>query len=87
MLLFLEYFERFFTQNYFNVLIESISACFLEFSFFTQTNNFAKAIAFAKWPIFKMLSSLEYLVFFEQFFAQNYFNVLVELISVCFLEF
>ena len=30
---------------------------------FAQSEDFAKAIAFAWWPIFKMLSFLEYLVF------------------------
>ena len=28
---------------------------FLEFKFLTQTDYFAKAIAFARWPIFKIL--------------------------------
>ena len=31
----------------------------------TQDKDFAKAIAFAWWAIFKMVSYLEYLVFFE----------------------
>ena len=31
----------------------------------TQTDNFAWALAFAKWPIFKMVSFLEYFVFFR----------------------
>ena len=126
------------------MLVESISACFLVFYFLTQTDNFTWAIAFANWPIFKMVSFLEYLVFFRTvfcrkllqcacrfdlcmffgilifdpnrqfcmgyrlckmadfqnglisglfgvfargFFAQNYFNVLVESIFACFLEF
>ena len=37
----------------------------------TQSEDFAKAIAFAWWPIFKMLSFLEYWLFFRAFFAQN----------------
>ena len=31
----------------------------------TESEDFAKAIAFAWWAIFKMVSFLEYLVFFE----------------------
>ena len=34
----------------------------------TQSEDFAKAIAFARWAIFKMVSFLEYLVFFEGVF-------------------
>ena len=34
----------------------------------TQDKDFAKAIAFAWWDIFKMVSFLEYLVFFEAVF-------------------
>ena len=59
---------------------------FLEFFYFvTQSDHFAKvlafawAIAFARWPIFKIVSFLEYLVFFRAAFAQNNSNFLVEL--------
>ena len=44
--------------------------CRMDFDMFfgililTQSDDFAKAIAFAWWPIFKMVSFLEYLVFF-----------------------
>ena len=34
----------------------------------SQSEDFAWAIAFARWPIFKMLSFLEYLVFFGAVF-------------------
>ena len=34
----------------------------------TQDKGFAKAIAFAWWVIFKMVSFLEYLVFFDAVF-------------------
>ena len=34
-----------------------------------QSEDFAKAIAFAWWPIFKMVSFLEYLVFFRAVFC------------------
>ena len=33
--------------------------------FLTQSEDFAWAIAFGGWPIFKMVSFLEYLVFFD----------------------
>ena len=51
------------------MLVESISACFLEFYFLTQNDHFGKAIAFAKWLFFKMVSFLEYLVFFRAVFC------------------
>ena len=44
------FFERFFPQNDLNVLIEWFFACSWHFQFLTQTDNFAKAIAFA-WAI------------------------------------
>ena len=68
MVSFLEYLvfflERFFAQNNSNVLVESFFAGFWDFQFLMQTYHFAKAIAFARWPIFKMVSFLKYLVFF-----------------------
>ena len=36
---------------------------FLEFKFLSQSEDFAWAIAFALWPVFKKVSFLEYLVF------------------------
>ena len=42
------------------------------------------AIAFARWAIFKIISFLEYLVFFERFFAQKNSYVLVEWFFACF---
>ena len=53
----------FFAKNNSNVLVESFFACFWPLHFLTQTDHFAKSIAFARWPIFKMLSFVEYLVF------------------------
>ena len=47
------------------------------FKFLTQTEHFAKAIAFAwaiafaRWPIFKIVSFLEYLVFFGAVFCRE----------------
>ena len=50
------------------MLEELISACFFEFEVLTQTDHFGKAIAFAKWPSLKVVSFLEYLVFFRAVF-------------------
>ena len=50
----------------------------------TETHNF---VNLAKWPIFKLVAFLEYFFFCERFFAQNYFNAVLESISACFLEF
>ena len=50
----------------------------------TQNEDFAKSIAFGWWPIFKMISFLEDLVFFERFFAQNNCKWFVEQILTCF---
>ena len=38
--------KRFFASNNYNVLVESFLVCFLKFYFFTQTDKFAKAIAY-----------------------------------------
>ena len=35
----------------------------------TQTDHPARAIAFARWPIFKIVSFLEYLMFFDAVFC------------------
>ena len=62
------------------MVVESVSACFLELSFLSQTDFFGKAIAFvlhdgrfSKWSHFSNIWC-----FFEGFFAQNNSNVLVE---------
>ena len=44
---------------------ESFFVCSLEFEFLNQADYFAKAIAFVRWPIFKLVSFLEYLAFSE----------------------
>ena len=67
--------SNFLAQNKSNLLVEWLFACFSHFKFLTQTDHFAKAIAFAwaiafaRWPIFKMVSFLEYLVFFRALFC------------------
>ena len=64
------FFERFFAQNYSNVNTGSILTCLRQFKILAQIEYFAKAIVhakaidFARWPIFNMVSFLEYLVFF-----------------------
>ena len=53
---------------------ESILKCLRQFKLFAQIKYFAKAIAhakavdFARWPIFNIVSFLEYLVFFRTVF-------------------
>jgi len=39
--------------------------------FLTQSEDFAKVIAFAYWPIFKMVPFLEYLVLFRAVFLHR----------------
>ena len=41
----------------------------------TQSDDFAKAIGFAWWPIFKMVSFLEYLVFFGAVFCTELLEI------------
>ena len=71
----LVFFEQFFAQNYSNVNTEWISKCLREFKILAQIECFAKAIAhaknidFARWPIFNIVSFLEYLVFFRAVFC------------------
>ena len=75
MVSFLEYlaFFRavFCTEQLYKVFVEWILTCFLEFQFLTQSEDFAKDIAFGRWPIFKMVSFLEYLVFFRAVFCTD----------------
>ena len=59
----------FFAQNNSNMIKESFLACFFEFYFLTQTDRFAKTTAFAWWPIFKIVSFLNYLVSFQAVFC------------------
>ena len=67
------------------MLVESFFACFWPFQFLTQTDHFAKSIAFARWPIFKSSHFWNVLCFYERFFAQNNSNVLGESFFGCFL--
>ena len=56
--------KRFVAQNNSNVIKESFF--FFEFYFLTHNEYF---IAFARWPIFKIVSFLEYLVFSQAVFC------------------
>ena len=64
--LFFEYYmslEQIFAHNSCNVLAESYMVFFWHFQFLTHTGHFAKAVAFASWPIlaiFKIVSFFEY---------------------------
>ena len=67
---------------------ETFFTRFREFYFLTQTEYFAWAIAFAKWPflaILKMLSNIS--CFLERFFAENKLNVFAETFFTRFREF
>ena len=48
---------------------------------FDQNEGFAKAIAFVWWPLFKMLSFLEYLVFFHAVFYTKQFEMICSMDS------
>ena len=51
----------------------------------TQSEDFAWAIAFALWPIFKMVSFLEYLVFFRAFFFTEQLQMICRMdFGLCF---
>ena len=63
----------FLAANISNKLPGSILTCFRQFKFLAQIEYFAKAIAFARWLIFKIVSFLEYLVFFRAVFCTEYF--------------
>ena len=77
-----------FAQNDSKCFVEWMLTCFLEFSFLTQSENFAWAMTFAWWPIFKIVPFLQYLVFFRVvFFAQNNSKWFLDWILTWFLEF
>ena len=69
------FFGRFLAKNIFNKVEQSILTCFRQFKFLAQIEYFGKAIAHAKviafprWPIFKIVSFLEYLVVFRAVFC------------------
>ena len=72
--------SRYFAQNNFNVFVETVFGFFRQFSFLTQTEYFAWAVAFALWPflaIFKMLSFVQYELFFQAVFYKE------QLLCVC----
>ena len=77
--IFVVFFERFFAQNIPNKLAELILTCFRHFKFLDQIEYFAKAIAhgkdiaIARWPTFKIVLYLEYLLFFQAVFCTEYF--------------
>ena len=53
----------------------------------TQSDIFAKGIAFARWPIFKMILFLEYLVFFGVVFCTQQLKMICKMDFVFFFEF
>ena len=72
--------QRLFAQNNSNVIKESFFAWFSEFLFLTQTDNFPEAIAFARWPIFKIAHCWNIWCFLTWFFAQSNSNVIREIV-------
>ena len=63
------FWRRFFAQNMLNSLVDSFSAYFFRKNFLTQTPQFAYAIDLPKWPVFKMLTFLEFWLFFPAVFC------------------
>ena len=65
----------FFQQHNSSLPVKPLCTCFWPFWFLAQTDHFGKAIAFpwaiafARWPIFKIVSFLEYLFCFFFFFS------------------
>ena len=74
--------ERFFAQNSSNVVVESFLACSCPFQFSSQSDHFQKAtyiafvlaIAFARWPFFKIVSFFEYLLLLLFFFSSGFLH-------------
>ena len=87
------FWNGFFAQNNSNVLRQWGLACFWYFKFLTQTDHFAKAITFTwaigfvKCPIFKIVSFLEYLVFFRKVFCTEQLSWSPRIVSRMFLAF
>ena len=57
---------------------------FLSVLVFDPTKSFAKAIAIPKWPIFKIVAYLQYLMVFTRFSARSKSNARVEWFLACF---
>ena len=72
--IFVAFSSGFLTQKHYNNLVECFFACFWHFKFLTQSDHFAKAmdfalaIAFVRWPIFEIVSFLQYLLLFRAVF-------------------
>ena len=69
------------------MLVESISACFFGILIFDPNQQFCKGYSLCKMAEFQNGVISGIICFFQRFFAQNYFNVLVESIFACFFEF
>ena len=70
------FFQRFFAQSNSTALADSFSLYFWRKEFLTQTAHFAWAMKLPKCSIFKMVSFLEYRLFFPAVFCaeQRYFS-------------
>ena len=71
--------ERFFAERKFDMIKLSLFASFLNFNFCPKLTTLQKRyIAFAWWPIFKIVSFLQYWCFVKQFFPHNNSNMIKE---------
>ena len=89
MVSFLEYgpvFSAFFAQKNLIVLVDSFSAYFWRKKFLNQTAHFAWAIDLPKWLILKMVSFLEYWLFFPAVFCTEQLNCSCRFIFGIFLD-
>ena len=73
------------------MLVDSFLMCFRQFYFLTQSDDFVKAIAFAwRQLLANNQNSVVFLnirCFFEQLFAQNKYNMLIDSFLICFRQF
>ena len=72
------------------MLVVTFFARFRPFYFLTQTDHFAKAIAFALWPFFQFSTWSQFSnirCFLDPFFAYNVYNALVEPFFASFRQF
>ena len=80
------FFQRFFAQNNLIVLVDLFSAYFRRKKFLTQTAHFAWTRNLPKWSIFKMVSFLEYWLFFPAVFCTEQLKIFFSLTFGIFLE-
>ena len=86
----LGFFSSAFCIHWYKVLVDSFLIRFWQFYILTQSDDFAKAIAFS-WRPFSQYSKWSHFSnirgFFQRFFAQNQYNVLIDSFLICFWQF